>query len=110
MTDILKAILEIKSDAQVSVNANQTDLDVAEITWHDGNPTNITNQQILDKQVELKADFDAKQYQRDRSEVPQKGGYPSIGDQLDMQYHDLVDGTTTWQDAVEAVKDANPKP
>ena len=35
--------------------------------------------------------------------------YPSIQDQLDMQYHDKVDGTTTWQDAVKAVKDANPK-
>ena len=29
---------------------------------------------------------------------------------MDMQYHDNVDGTTTWQDAVQAVKDANPKP
>jgi len=36
--------------------------------------------------------------------------YPAIGDQLDMQYHDLVDGTTTWKDAVQAVKDAHPKP
>jgi len=36
--------------------------------------------------------------------------YPTWQDQLDMQYHDLVDGTTTWQDAVQAVKDANPKP
>ena len=30
--------------------------------------------------------------------------YPSIGDQLDMQYHDAVNGTTTWQDAIAAVK------
>ena len=36
-------------------------------------------------------------------------GYGSIGDQLDMQYHDAVDGTTTWKDHVKAVKDANPK-
>ena len=36
--------------------------------------------------------------------------YGSWQDQLDMQYHDLVDGTTTWKDAVQAVKDANPKP
>ena len=38
--DIAKAILAIKSDAQVNVNAN----DIEQITWHDGNPTNITNQ------------------------------------------------------------------
>ena len=35
--------------------------------------------------------------------------YASIGDQLDMQYHDAVDGSTTWKDHVKAVKDANPK-
>ena len=35
--------------------------------------------------------------------------YPSIGDQLDMQYHDSVDGTTTWADAIAKVKTDNPK-
>tara|TARA_R100000005_G_C4886755_1_gene135645 strand:+ start:381 stop:683 length:303 start_codon:yes stop_codon:yes gene_type:complete len=36
--------------------------------------------------------------------------YPSIGDQLDMQYHDAVNGTTTWKDAIAQVKSDNPKP
>jgi len=36
--------------------------------------------------------------------------YPSLADQADMQFHDAVDGTTTWQDAIQAVKDAYPKP
>ena len=36
--------------------------------------------------------------------------YPSWQDQLDMQYHDLVDGTTTWEDAIAKVKEDNPKP
>jgi len=35
--------------------------------------------------------------------------YASLGDQLDQQYHDAVDGTTTWKDAVAAVKAAHPK-
>ena len=35
--------------------------------------------------------------------------YPSIGDQFDMQYHDSVDGTTTWADAITKVKTDNPK-
>ena len=30
--------------------------------------------------------------------------YPSIGDQLDMQYKDAVNGTTTWKDAIAAIK------
>ena len=36
--------------------------------------------------------------------------YGSIGDQLDMQYKDAVDGTTTWKDHVAQVKSDNPKP
>jgi hypothetical protein len=36
--------------------------------------------------------------------------YPSIGNQLDMQYHDSVDGTTTWADAIAAVKTKYAKP
>ena len=46
--------------------------------------------------------FKKNQYQRDRQ-------YPSIGDQLDMQYHDQLDGTTTWKDAIAKVKSDNPK-
>jgi len=36
--------------------------------------------------------------------------YGSIGDQLDMQYKDLVDGTTVWKDHIAKVKSDNPKP
>ncbi len=36
--------------------------------------------------------------------------YASVQDQLDMQYWDLVNGTTTWKDHVKAVKDKYPKP
>lgn len=36
--------------------------------------------------------------------------YPSIQDQLDMQYWDSVNGTTTWADAIAAVKAQYPKP
>jgi len=36
--------------------------------------------------------------------------YGDIGTQLDMQYKDLVDGTTTWKDHVAQVKSDNPKP
>ena len=35
--------------------------------------------------------------------------YPSIQEQLDMQYWDNVNGTTTWKDAVAKVKLDNPK-
>ena len=35
--------------------------------------------------------------------------YTSIGEQLDQQYHDAVNGTTTWKDGIAAVKAAHPK-
>jgi len=36
--------------------------------------------------------------------------YGSIADQLDMQYWDAVNGTTTWKDHIAQVKSDNPKP
>ena len=39
-----------------------------------------------------------------------RAAYGDLGSQLDMQYHDSVDGTTTWKDHVAAVKTANPIP
>ena len=36
--------------------------------------------------------------------------YGSIADQLDMQYWDGVNGTTTWADHIAQVKSDNPKP
>ena len=36
--------------------------------------------------------------------------YPSLQEQMDMQYWDAVNGTTTWKDAIAKVKSDNPKP
>ena len=36
--------------------------------------------------------------------------YGSIAEQLDMQYWDAVNGTTTWKDHIAQVKADNPKP
>ena len=35
--------------------------------------------------------------------------YPELKEQLDMQYKDLLNGTTTWKDAIAKVKTDNPK-
>ena len=94
---IIKAILKINPTAEVTVNGD----DINSITWDNGT-TPIPKADIEAKIIELQADYDAKQYQRDRI-------YPSIGEQLDMQYWDNVNGTTTWKDAVAKVKSDNPK-
>ena len=64
-----------------------------------------TDQSSIDAEItRLQAEYDAQEYARDRADA-----YPSIGDQLDMQYHDQLNGTTTWKDAVAKVKADNPK-
>lgn len=77
---------------------------IEKIKFFDGQ-TPPTEEEIQAKLIELQADYEATQYQRDRAVA-----YPSIQDQLDMQYHDQVNGTTTWKDAVAKVKADNPKP
>jgi hypothetical protein len=97
MSNITKAILKINPNAVVSVSNN----DIDTIQWHDGT-TPISKADIEAKMIEVQADYDAKQYQRDRI-------YPSLQDQLDMQYWDGINNTTTWKDAITKVKTDNPK-
>ncbi len=62
---------------------------------------------VEDNQYEIdkKALWEANEYSRNRKET-----YPSIGDQLDMLMKDMKNGTTTHQEACEAVKTKYPKP
>ena len=99
MIDIATAILAIKSDAQVSVNAE----DIDQITWHDSNPTNITNEQILAKQAELQTAYDALEWKRNRQKE-----YPNHEDCI----HALLDGGDTLTDLQTkrtAIKEKYPK-
>jgi hypothetical protein len=58
---IIKAILNINPTAEVTVSGN----DINTIQWHNGT-TPIPKADIEAKMVEVQADYDAKQYQRDR--------------------------------------------
>ena len=53
----------------------------------------------------FETNYTNNKYQRDRA-----AAYPSIADQLDMQYWDEVNSTTTWKDAIAKVKADYPKP
>ena len=90
--DIAKAILAINPSAEVSVDAE----DFEQITWLNGT-TPISKEDIQAKQAELQADYDAKQYQRDRAKE-----YPAIEDQLDDIYHNGIDG---WKATIKVTKD-----
>ena len=99
MTDISNSIKAINSNAEFSVNAE----DINQITWLNGT-TPISANEILAKQKELIAEYNAKKYQRDRAKA-----YPSIQEQLDLQYWDKVNGTDNWEQAINAVKVQYPK-
>ncbi len=96
MTDIIKAILKINPNAQVSVNAD----DINQITWLN-ETTPISKADIEAKQAELQTEYDNNKYQRDRA-----AEYPSIVDQLDDIYHNGIDG---WKATIKVTKDKYPK-
>ena len=75
------------------------------IEWVDTTQIQPTDAEITAEISRLQAEYDAQEYARDRA-----AAYPSMEDQADMQFHDLINGTTTWQDAIQAVKDVHPKP
>jgi len=98
---IVESILKINTNAKFNIIGDN--IDTCEIQWLDGT-TPIPIADIKTKIIEVQAEYDANQYQRDRATA-----YPSIQDQLDMQYWDNVNGTTNWEDAIAKVKADNPK-
>jgi hypothetical protein len=92
--NICTAILAIKSDAQVSISGD----DINTLEWYNGNPTNITNQQILAKQSELQALEDV--YENRRNE------YGTVISQLDEIYHSGLD---SWKARLASIKAKYPK-
>jgi hypothetical protein len=102
---IIKAILKINPNAVVTVNGE--DINTCEIEWHNGT-TPISKADIEAKMVEVQAEYDANQYQRDRV-------YPSIGDQLDMLWHSIDQNPKLkseyfeFYEAIKAVKVKHPK-
>ena len=61
-----------------------------------------TKDQIEKEALEVKKEYGALQYQRDRAVA-----YPSIEDQLDKIYHSGID---EWKKDIKVVKDKFPKP
>jgi hypothetical protein len=96
MYGICESILAINPSASVSVQEESYE----KITWHNGTAV-ISKSDIQAKQAELKAAYDAKEYQRKRA-----AEYPSISDQLDDLYHNGISG---WKTTIKITKDKYPK-
>jgi len=73
--------------------------------WNIDSVTKPTDEQLAT--YETAADLEERQ---NAVRATRKLAYGSLEDQLDMMYKDKLNGTTTWDDHVAAVKSANPIP
>tara|TARA_B000000475_G_scaffold268767_1_gene261747 strand:+ start:315 stop:731 length:417 start_codon:yes stop_codon:yes gene_type:complete len=113
-------------DLPANVHAVQWDGSTGHIEYNDGTAnetissidaySTITNDHATKKAANdaadaeeataLAAEKNTYAYKRVHDETT---SYASIAEQLDQQYHDSVNGTTTWKDGIAAVKAAHPK-
>jgi uncharacterized small protein (DUF1192 family) len=73
-----------------------------DLEWMDTAQTQPTDAEITAEVARLQAEYEAKEYQRQRA-----AAYPSIADQLDTIYHEGIDA---WKAEIAAVKTEYPKP
>ena len=101
---IADAIKELAKECSYGYDSTKDVLRINSIT-----PSSVKEADIRKRAKELEAEFTSQEYARKR-----KVAYPTIGDQLDLLYHDMTSGkgdkTGEWYKAVKKVKDDNPKP
>lgn len=93
----IQAIVSLVPNAQVTVRGE-------EVEWHEPSVAPVTDAQIEAEVARLQAEYETKQYQRERATA-----YPSIQEQLDLLYWDKVNETNNWEQAIAAVKAEYPK-
>ena len=98
MITIGKAILALQPNAEFSYDNE----DYSTLRWETPEISIPTEEAIQSKITELQADYDAKQYQRDRA-----ADYPSWQEQMDLLYHGGVDALKA---ELKKTKDKFPKP
>ena len=97
---IVEALIALKPKAQFILRGDT----YAGLEWLDETQTKPTEEEIVQKIAELEYKKEVEAYKQQRA-----AEYPSMAEQQDMQFHDAVNGTTTWKDAIQAVKDKYPK-
>jgi len=107
MTEFLaEAIWNLTGGAEYNTNPKEDGSYT--IDWLD-KKAQPTQDEIETEIIRLRADYNAKQYQRDRN-------YPDIGEQLDMLWHAIDNGeilgdkSCDFFKTLKKVKDDNPKP
>ena len=87
------------------VDVVDTEFDVAPtMTWMDCTDDCIAGWTVVDGVITAPAPKSPDSYSKKR-----KQKYQALGSQEEMRYDDLINGTTTWQDAIAAIKVEIPK-
>ena len=94
MIDKTHALQSLRPNAQWVLRGDS-------LEWVDTEQTQPTDAEITAEIARLQADYEAKEYQRQRA-----AAYPSMADQLDLLYHGGMDA---WKAAITAVKEEFPK-
>ena len=97
MTDTVAALHSLTPNAQWVLRGD-------ELEWLDTEQTQPTAAALAAEVIRLQAAYDALAYARSR-----KVEYDKLN-QDEMRFDDLVNSTTTWHDAIAAIKVAIPKP
>jgi len=97
MIDLMTAIQSLRPNAELVIRGD-------EIEWLDDNQTQPTDAEIATEVTRLQAVYDSQLYARTR-----KAKYDLLN-QDEMRYDDVKNSTTTWVDAIDAIKAAHPKP
>jgi len=102
---IIDAILALAPNAKVTVQGEE----IEKVTWEDGNPNNITKQQILDKKAELETKYTNEEYKRNREKA-----YPTFSDFVEAYTEkEILTRSDKWMAYIEAynkVRTDFPKP
>jgi hypothetical protein len=93
----VEALLSLRPGAQWTLRGD-------DLEWVDTVQTEPTEEELQAELARLQAEYEAKEYQRERVSA-----YPSIQEQLDLLYWDKVNGTDNWEQAIAAVKAEYPK-
>ena len=98
MTDTVAALQSLTPNAQWVLRGD------SDLEWLDSSQTEPTAAALEAEVIRLQAAYDALAYARSR-----KVEYDKLN-QDEMRFDDLVNSTTTWHDAIAAIKVAIPKP
>ena len=96
MIDLMTAIQSLRPNSEVTIRG-------IEVEWHDTVQTQPTDAEIATETTRLQAVYDSQLYARTR-----KAKYDLLN-QDEMRYDDVKNSTTTWIDAIDAIKLQFPK-